>query len=982
MKTFLLQFTLAGSICFLFAHPSRGTGNDSPTGVTGTFSGTIATAGSYDPYTGNATRMVEDMTVAGSVGAYPLKWTRVLNTRNFGGVTGLARGGWTHSYDWHIYMRSSANPDHWNDGTPDYYSGPDGIVYYPDGRQVELSGQPGGTYWGSSEPEKSIWVKPTGSGNYDLWLTDGGKVQFEIGPYLDGTVMRTALLAKRIVDPYGVTTTFTRDSAGRLVTIADGAGRYLQINYTNSLITSVQAFDGRGNLMETVSYSYTPMGDNYLTGVNYDDGTHATYTYQASMVGPAYLIHTCDDVRFGGAMSKIEYVYMPDGGGVDFGQIKGEKYPGSAAFVSQVSYPAWMCCAWNDPAGYVRTETRADGATRTFQYTIGGGNMQSYTDFKNHTSFLSYPYDPSILPLVSRTFTDARQNTTTTYRETNIGAVKKITHPDTSFVQFEYTDNANPYYLASQTDELGRPTYFDRDANNRIRQTRYPDLGFEQFTYNSFGQVLTHLMTRGGTETFTCDDRGLKTTSYPPPTESDPDPWNHPTRYNYYQSGPNADRLLNVVDPRGNATWFEYNLRGQVTKVTHQDTSYTQSSYNADGTLAWTADENHPGAASDPNQRTRYTYDEYKRVLTVTNPLNETITNSYSPWSGIGSLSHTTASVYWTTTPLGKTTHFDYDQNFRRTVMHQAPGTADDAWTWSDYDEVGNLSWTRDPRNHTTYFAYDNRNRQTTMTDALDIVTTTNYDTAGNKNWVKRATGVGGFESTIQYPEYDQMNRLKHQIDEIGVHSYMGYDHAGNLTDSWDGNGNRYQYGYDFMNRKTSATYPDNSHEDFSYDTASNLATHTNRQGAVQTFAPYDNRNRPTSFSWSGGTPWQSFEYDLTSKVTALHNAEADIVNTYDAANRKTSETETIKSYGLWAQRSTAYQYDADGSRSRLIYRRATSSSTAIPSAISSIISSSTRPSLAGIIILPWSNMPTMRAGTGQRARCSRARTPSTTSTT
>jgi hypothetical protein len=36
--------------------------------------------------------------------------------------------------------------------------------------------------------------------------------------------------------------------------------------------------------------------------------------------------------------------------------------------------------------------------------------------------------------------------------------------------------------------------------------------------------------------------------------------------------------------------------------------------------------------------------------------------------------------------------------------------------------------------------------------------------------------------------------------------------------------------------------------------------------------------------------------------------------------NRHTSETETIKSYGLWAQRSTVYQYDADGNRSRLIY--------------------------------------------------------------
>jgi RHS repeat-associated protein len=108
--------------------------------------------------------------------------------------------------------------------------------------------------------------------------------------------------------------------------------------------------------------------------------------------------------------------------------------------------------------------------------------------------------------------------------------------------------------------------------------------------------------------------------------------------------------------------------------------------------------------------------------------------------------------------------------------------------------------------------------------------------------------------------------------------------------------------------------------EGWTYDATSNMATHTNRQGVVQTFALSDNRNRPTSFSWSDGTQGQSFEYDVTSKVTALHNAAADIVNTYDVANRHTSETETIKSYGLYATRSTVSQYDADGNRSRVIY--------------------------------------------------------------
>lgn len=98
-----------------------------------------------------------------------------------------------------------------------------------------------------------------------------------------------------------------------------------------------------------------------------------------------------------------------------------------------------------------------------------------------------------------------------------------------------------------------------------------------------------------------------------------------------------------VIDPRGNATAYEYNQRGQVTKVQHQDGTYTQNAYNPlpdgtrtgpDGTLAWTADENHPNAWMNghESERTRYTYDEYKRVRSATKPYAASAAlNDYSP---------------------------------------------------------------------------------------------------------------------------------------------------------------------------------------------------------------------------------------------------------------------------------------------------------------------------------------------------------------
>ena len=140
-------------------------------------------------------------------------------------------------------------------------------------------------------------------------------------------------------------------------------------------------------------------------------------------------------------------------------------------------------------------------------------------------------------------------------------------------------------------------------------------------------------MTSGGTEEFTYDNRGLKRTYTPPWTPSDPD--RHQTIYTYYENESNRpdriDRLKSVTDPLTHTTTFDYDVRGNLTYVTHPDNKFTQNHYNYDGTLDWTADENHPDAATDPTQRTRYEYDEYKRVTSVKNPMNETTVTSYDP---------------------------------------------------------------------------------------------------------------------------------------------------------------------------------------------------------------------------------------------------------------------------------------------------------------------------------------------------------------
>lgn len=200
MKQYFRPLALALLLWSLLPQPSRGqAGNDNPTGVTGDYNGSITTAGTYDPYTGNGKRFVTELTLP-SMG-YPLKWTRILNTRQGPIPNAFGQGGsWSHSYRWGLWVRPY-QPYHYHENQ---YEGPDGGVFFPDGRTMDLKVEPDGTYYvqgGIESPGDRI--EHVGDGNYDLLLEDGGRVKFE---HPAGSTSTDDLVAKRIVDPHGQTT--------------------------------------------------------------------------------------------------------------------------------------------------------------------------------------------------------------------------------------------------------------------------------------------------------------------------------------------------------------------------------------------------------------------------------------------------------------------------------------------------------------------------------------------------------------------------------------------------------------------------------------------------------------------------------------------------------------------------------------------------------------------------------------------------------
>ena len=595
-----------------------------------------------------------------------------------------------------------------------------------------------------------------------------------------------------------------------------------------------------------------------------------------------------------------------------------------------------------------RTETRADvgpdGITpvRTFTYGAYLGNtgiyknylLKTYTDFLGNLTTLSYDADGYVSSIK-----DAKNNTTSIQRLNQgypTGVITKITHPgDGSTIQYFYTD-ATGAYLDHMTDERNKTTIYRHTPGTMTTyEIDYPDNGVEKYTYNTFGEVVNHTMPSNTSidgsatdwEKYSYDnDNGLLLTYTPPGTTSDPSPSPHPTRYHYDMN----DHCDTITDPRGHVTTLYHNEIGQVTFVQHPDTdnSLIAYGYNADETLQLM---NVQLNATDWAE-TDYTYDDYKRLLSVTSPTGH-VTNYFYNRRGnaAGDLTHTDSNVERLVlpSPSSKVTKILYDADLRKTSVAVGFGTSDAAKTSYTYDQVGNLATMKDPRGATWTYNYDTRDRLINVIDPLAADRNSNghtvdytYDPANNKTSEERANN-----QIVSYDSYDEMNRLTQMTVQQGqtadaVTSYT-WSNSGKMLTMVDPKVHTYTYTYDLLNRLVSLKYPllngANPTELYKYDIAGNVYQFTNRNGDVQTFT-YDSRNRETNYSWSTGAPQpRTLVYDDASRVTACNTTSTPSTNINFVYNLDN----TLKSQEEWSSylgdnnthRTVTYTYDEDQNR-------------------------------------------------------------------
>ncbi len=553
-----------------------------------------------------------------------------------------------------------------------------------------------------------------------------------------------------------------------------------------------------------------------------------------------------------------------------------------------------------DPRGQLLTMTNALGKVTTLTWDTSG-RLTQVKDALNNTTNFAYDVRARL------TSTTNALTFVTSYAYDLAGRVNKITRPNNTFITFTYdlagrrtkvTDALNnsttfaydgAYRLTGQTDallksvsytydlmsnltaatdQLAHTTNIEYDEFNRPVKTTYPPAVaggtrlLETVEYDAAGNVTKRTDTAGRVTTFAYD---------------------------------NANRLVTVTDPALKLTQYEYNPRSNVTAVVDALGQRYEFGYDAlsrvtaatrAGTVmsfVYDAVGNRTGRTDYNNMTTGYTYDALNRLTKITYPDASTVNYGYDKLSQLTSaanLNGTVSLVYnnlgratSTTDVWGQVLNYTYDANDRRTKLSFGATT------------------------NATY-AYDVVNRLTKITDSGNLAVTFAYDADGK---LTSKTLPNGVAASYTYDGLDRLTRLKDaKGTTVIADNQYAYNTAGDITQNIDQSGT-HAYGYDAIDRLTSATYTGTPNETYAYDGVGNRtsshksATYgyqpNNRLVSTST-ASYFYNNNGNLISKTDATGTTQYVWDFENRLTQVVTPSAGSVTyKYDALGRRIQRT-------------------------------------------------------------------------------------------
>ncbi|MGH9315575.1 MAG: RHS repeat-associated core domain-containing protein [Thermoanaerobaculia bacterium] len=526
-----------------------------------------------------------------------------------------------------------------------------------------------------------------------------------------------------------------------------------------------------------------------------------------------------------------------------------------------------------------RVSAVRDHSGRQVQYSYNGqGALTSVVDPASRTTFYAYTtgrYAP-LLTQVSdpwtravttvsydngdraRTYTDRGETYTFTYNvivQVGPPLIVATRKQDSAGQRFDYTFAMNALITDRPTSLGGVAVHTDYYSDGSVQQVT-DQVGVKTYyTYNTQGSVTSVTRDYQGSQAVRFDytydtnfpEKVASITPRDPATGLVNPDW-QAWRYDYYPPGsPAPGALFHVYRVQNDGatldtlTTYEYNAKGQVTKVTRPLGGATDYGYDSLGNLATVTAPANNDAGTRPVAT--YGYDAVGRVTSVTDPLGHAAAYTYD---GLDRVLTVVLPPPSSGSTLNFTTTYGYDSYDTLTgLVFTSVTDPNGQVTRQGYDQFGRLVRAIDAMGNLTRYAYT-RDMLASITDANGNVTSYGYDVA------KRLASTTFPDGAVETYTYFYDNLLHLKTDRRNQQQEYRYDSLKRLQVRFAPGGFSATYTYQGQKLTQVSTALPTETVLFAYDSSYRLASDT--QGSRGTLNyQYDAEDRVANYMVQGG---------------------------------------------------------------------------------------------------------------------------------
>ena len=457
----------------------------------------------------------------------------------------------------------------------------------------------------------------------------------------------------------------------------------------------------------------------------------------------------------------------------------------------------------------------------------------------------------------------------------NITSIKSARANNEGWSEIHETEYDFMGNVVKETDELGNVTRAEYDQLGRMIKAYDASNYATEYKYDNLGRVIEQ-----------------KT-----PFEEKDGNLYYSTKQMWYDNNGNLVKERVYTNAAGesesyNEVKYTYNNRNQLVMTETNDgekSSYVQNYYDAKGNLLRVYTGLHSPLminglddviTGDDGEYAveKYSYDGLGRLISTTDALNNTESNTYDTANGL---------LLSSTDRNGSTFNFTYDGLGKLKTKELSDGTNAQTTTYGLTGQP--LSMQNDTT--TISYLYNDKGQLVSETDsALGTVKAFTYDSNGNRTSFT-LTRNDEIEMNQTYV-YDKLNRLTSVSENGTVIATYSYDNKNNRTQTVITDGETTNYSYNIANMLTSQTAGDKLSETYLYYLNGNQKSKVSN-GQTTNYA-YNSMNRLVSendtqytfddfgnrITMSDGEATTTYSYDLNNRLTQSIKEDGDVTTT------------------------------------------------------------------------------------------------------